>query len=598
MKLSSVGLGMTATVASTVVRAEGRQGAAGVRDRSAHASGRPSTFRVQVRPELHHHQGRRGGSERRLCRPERGARSPLRRTRRSSGYRQHAHAAPTRRGRSSGSPTSSCSGDARLQRQVRVGVLRPAGQRAGRHAVGAVTGRTVLRRLQRPRLLGLRDLDVPDPAGHRARDRARRACEYRCDRLRAARAIRRRHRLVGRPLPVGERALAAARRRPRSPTPACSRSTSAPTSRSPSGSTGWPPATGTGWRPRAGRCSRASPTSGPAGRAERRRHATASAPSSRRTSTSSSVDDSVYTNVGAPRRAALRDAGGRRSSASRPRRVVAGGATGCAILFDSTARHPPRVRRLPGRRGQAGRRDAAGLPVGEPAARRGDPGRPRLLRAAHRPRRPVDDRRDPLDRSARSSASPAARRSRFTRRSVDPFMRPPYDQFSEARSGGAFTFTTGAGGFLQEFLYGYTGFRWRGDGVRLDPSLPPQLTGVTVSALHWQGRVLRVVGRPAADPGPLVSGARVSRATPAGDRRCAPGAPLRCPTRRPDLTADDGRRALQARDRRPGDRRAGRGGRRRHRHHPVDRPDQRRQRQGRPRHGRCRSAPSRSPARR
>ena len=45
----------------------------------------------------------------------------------------------------------------------------------------------------------------------------------------------------------------------------------------------------------------------------------------------------------------------------------------------------------------------------------------------------------------------------FTRRSVDPFMRGPYYQFSEARTGGAFTFTTGAGGFLQEFLYGTRG---------------------------------------------------------------------------------------------------------------------------------------------
>ena len=88
----------------------------------------------------------------------------------------------------------------------------------------------------------------------------------------------------------------------------------------------------------------------------------------------------------------------------------------------------------------------------------------------------------------------------FTRRSVDPFLRPPYDQFAESRSGGAFTFTTGTGGFLQEFLYGYTGFRWRADRVRLDPSLPPQLTGVTASALHWRGRVLRGRGRTAAHP--------------------------------------------------------------------------------------------------
>ena len=38
----------------------------------------------------------------------------------------------------------------------------------------------------------------------------------------------------------------------------------------------------------------------------------------------------------------------------------------------------------------------------------------------------------------------------FLKRSVDPFMRAPFDQFSETRGGGGFTFTTGAGGFLRK----------------------------------------------------------------------------------------------------------------------------------------------------
>jgi hypothetical protein len=50
----------------------------------------------------------------------------------------------------------------------------------------------------------------------------------------------------------------------------------------------------------------------------------------------------------------------------------------------------------------------------------------------------------------------------YTLRSLDPFVKAPYEQFTEARSGqGVFTFLTGEGGFLQEFLYGYTGLRWR-----------------------------------------------------------------------------------------------------------------------------------------
>src|SRR5262249_15259643 len=67
---------------------------------------------------------------------------------------------------------------------------------------------------------------------------------------------------------------------------------------------------------------------------------------------------------------------------------------------------------------------------------------------------------------------------------------------------------------------------WRGNGIRLDPSLPPQLTGVTVSALHWQGRVLRVSVGPQQTEVSLLSGSALSVDTPSGARSLAPGAPL------------------------------------------------------------------------
>ncbi len=121
----------------------------------------------------------------------------------------------------------------------------------------------------------------------------------------------------------------------------------------------------------------------------------------------------------------------------------------------------------------------------------------------------------------------------FTRRSADPFLRPPYDQFAEARTGGAFTFTTGTGGFLQEFLYGYTGFRWRADRVRLDPSLPPQLTGVRASALHWRGRTIGVAVGPRRTRVTLRSGRPVRVSTPGGTHVLR--STLVVPTRRPDL---------------------------------------------------------------
>ena len=122
----------------------------------------------------------------------------------------------------------------------------------------------------------------------------------------------------------------------------------------------------------------------------------------------------------------------------------------------------------------------------------------------------------------------------FTRRSADPFMRPPYDQFSEARTGGAFTFTTGAGGFLQEFIYGYTGFRWRDHNVTLDPSLPPQLTGVTLSAVHWQGRTLRIAVHRARTTVTLTAGPAMRVTSPSGKHTLKPGKSLALATRRPD----------------------------------------------------------------
>ncbi len=56
----------------------------------------------------------------------------------------------------------------------------------------------------------------------------------------------------------------------------------------------------------------------------------------------------------------------------------------------------------------------------------------------------------------------------FTERSVEPFIRDFFDQFSETKNGGAFTFMTGIGGFLQEFLYGYSGLRWSSTAVQLE----------------------------------------------------------------------------------------------------------------------------------
>jgi hypothetical protein len=122
----------------------------------------------------------------------------------------------------------------------------------------------------------------------------------------------------------------------------------------------------------------------------------------------------------------------------------------------------------------------------------------------------------------------------FMRRSLDPFIRPPFEQMSETRSGGAFTFLTGTGGFLQTFLYGFTGFRWRPDRIVLDPSLPPPLRGVVDRGLQWHGRTFTVDIGPRHTSVTLLSGGGVQVQIGGRMRLLRRGYPLLVNTRHDD----------------------------------------------------------------
>ncbi len=257
------------------------------------------------------------------------------------------------------------------------------------------------------------------------------------------------------------------------------------------------------------------------------------------------VDDSVYTNMSAAR--ALRFAVAAAHTLHRPADARWGWvARGLRILFDQSLGIHPEYAGYPGDAVKQADVTLLSYPWQHQQSRavtrsdldyyvpRTDPGGPSMTDAIH---------------SIMTSklGIPGCAAFTFTRRSADPFMRPPYDQFSEARTGGAFTFTSGAGGFLQEFLYGYTGFRWGAGGVRLDPSLPPQLTGVHASALHWRGRTLSVAVGPHHTRVTLRSGRAMRVTTPGGTHLLR--TTLTLPTRRPDLkpTGDLARcRAAQA----------------------------------------------------
>jgi hypothetical protein len=104
------------------------------------------------------------------------------------------------------------------------------------------------------------------------------------------------------------------------------------------------------------------------------------------------------------------------------------------------------------------------------------------------------------------------------------------------KNGGAVTFMTGIGGFLQEFIYGYSGLRWNVNAVQLAPSLTSQLGGVVLHGLSWHGRRFTVAVGQHTTSVTLISGANLPVSTPSGLRTIKVGHTITMPTRRPDLS--------------------------------------------------------------
>ncbi|MGI5227781.1 glycosyl hydrolase family 65 protein [Actinoallomurus sp. CA-142502] len=122
----------------------------------------------------------------------------------------------------------------------------------------------------------------------------------------------------------------------------------------------------------------------------------------------------------------------------------------------------------------------------------------------------------------------------YLRDSADPFLAAPFNQWYETRNGGAFTFTTGEGGYLQEFLYGFTGLRWGTDSITINPFLPPQLPGVDITGVKWQGRTFDLSVGQQATKLTLRSGPPLPVRTADGSvRKVTPGKTLQTPTRHP-----------------------------------------------------------------
>lgn len=127
----------------------------------------------------------------------------------------------------------------------------------------------------------------------------------------------------------------------------------------------------------------------------------------------------------------------------------------------------------------------------------------------------------------------------FLVRSYLPQLRMPFYQTSETDEGGAVNFLTGTGGLLQQFYYGFSGLRFGVDAVTLDPSLPPQLTDLTLRHLRWRGRSFDLRIERARSTVTLESGPAMQVKTPSGPRTLAEGKSLILATRKPDLIPTD-----------------------------------------------------------
>jgi trehalose/maltose hydrolase-like predicted phosphorylase len=145
--------------------------------------------------------------------------------------------------------------------------------------------------------------------------------------------------------------------------------------------------------------------------------------------------------------------------------------------------------------------------------------------------------------AAASVDAPGCSAFTYLLRSYQPFLRSPYWQFSEfaplALTATSYDFLTGVGGFMQEFLFGFSGYRALAHAVHLDPNLPPQLAGITLRNMVWQGRTFTVHIGPEQTRIVLNSGSALPLETPSGPKTVQPGTPLFVATRRPDLQPTD-----------------------------------------------------------
>lgn len=83
----------------------------------------------------------------------------------------------------------------------------------------------------------------------------------------------------------------------------------------------------------------------------------------------------------------------------------------------------------------------------------------------------------------------------FYKVSFLPYIRGPFNVFAETPDNMSINFLTGAGGFLQQVLFGYTGLRITEQGLiqKYQPMLPKGVNEVIIKGIHYRGMTYNIL---------------------------------------------------------------------------------------------------------
>ena len=77
-----------------------------------------------------------------------------------------------------------------------------------------------------------------------------------------------------------------------------------------------------------------------------------------------------------------------------------------------------------------------------------------------------------------------------------PYLRPPFNVLPETPTNNNINFLTGAGAFLQQFIFGYAGLRFSSDAGlsrRFEPLLPERITRLRLRNISIRGKRIDII---------------------------------------------------------------------------------------------------------